>query len=316
MKLHLRMSHGSGAVPERPLTAEEEEVRVRLVGHVATLAGAIGFRHVERYDALEAAALYVERELRAAGHAPRAHPFQADGHRVRNIDVVVPGTRRPDEIIVIGAHYDSAPSGNGGPGSPGANDNASGVAALLALARRRAGRPAARTLRFVAFTNEEDPYYLGPEMGSFVYASACRARGDSIVGMLSLETMGYFSQEPRSQGYPLFFSLLYPTTANFIAFVGNVEHGALVEEVGAAFRRACDFPCLGLAVPQFLRGVEASDHSSFWRQGYPALMVTDTANFRYRQFHSPDDTADRLCYPALARVVVGLDRAVEELAGR
>jgi Zn-dependent M28 family amino/carboxypeptidase len=201
-------------------------------------------------------------------------------------------------------------------GSPGANDNGSGAAATLALARRVAGRNLPRTVRLVAFVNEEAGAFKTEAMGSLVYARQCRERNEKIVAMLSLETIGYYSTEPNSQSYPLpGLGALYPTTGNFIAFVGNFGSRALVRDVVGSFRKHARFPSEGAALPSAVPGIDWSDHWSFWQNGYPALMVTDTAPFRYPYYHLAQDTPDKLDYDRMARVVAGLRYVIEELAG-
>src|SRR5205085_7478943 len=158
-------------------------------------------------------------------------------------------------------------------GSPGANDNGSGVAALLALARRSAGKATGQTLRFVAFVNEEPPYFQTEQMGSFVYARGCKARGDQISAMLSLETIGYFSDAPHSQKYPPGISAFYPSTGNFIGFVGNFPSRALVRRAVASFREQGKIPSEGGALPSFISVVAGSDHWSFGHCGYPGFLT-------------------------------------------
>jgi Zn-dependent M28 family amino/carboxypeptidase len=209
---------------------------------------------------------------------------------------------------VIGAHYDSVF------GSPGANDNGTGVAATLALAQRFAGRKPEHTLRFVAFVNEEPPYFLSDEMGSFIYAGRCKARGDKISGMISLETIGYFSDAPHSQTYPSpGLGFFYPKVGNFIGFVSNVHSRALLHRVVGLFRKHAKIPSEGAALPAFIPGVSWSDQWSFWRQGYPGIMVTDTAPFRYPHYHSSSDTPDKLDYDRFTLVVSGIEKVIEDL---
>jgi Zn-dependent M28 family amino/carboxypeptidase len=229
----------------------------------------------------------------------------------------VGGTSRAAEIVVVGAHYDSVE------GTRGANDNGSGVAALLAAARafaQRSDRPA-RTLRFVAFANEEPPYFQGSGMGSLVYARACRARGDRVVAMVSLETIGFYTDMPDTQHYPPPLGIAYPSTGNFIGFVGNVASRALVRRAISAFRETTRFPSEGAALPEWMPGVGWSDHWSFWQAGYPAIMVTDTAPFRYPHYHDASDLPDKLSYDRMARVVDGIVvdgivRVIHALANR
>jgi Zn-dependent M28 family amino/carboxypeptidase len=235
--------------------------------------------------------------------------FEVSRVPVCNIEATLHGTSRPDEFVVLGAHYDSVPQ------CPGANDNGTGVAALLELSRRFAQRPLARTLKFVAFVNEEPPFFQTSQMGSVVYANAAKARGDRIVGMLSLETIGYYSDLPGSQRYPLPMAPMYPDIGSFIGFVSNLRSTRLLLNARRAFRERTRFPLQSAALPAAVPGVGWSDHWSFWQAGYPALMVTDTAPFRYPWYHTPGDTPDKICYEPFAEVVEGLEHVAATLAG-
>jgi Zn-dependent M28 family amino/carboxypeptidase len=281
-----------------------EELAARLRGHVDTLAGAIGERNVWRPHALAAAAHYVRGEWRALGLDVVAQGYRVEGELCENLEVTLPGGARAQEIVLVGAHYDSVQ------GSPGANDNASGVAGLIELARALRERPWARTVRLVAFVNEEQPFFYFGRMGSKVYARAARKRGDDIRVMLSLEMLGCYSDRPGSQSYPPFLKYFYPERGNFIAFVSNLRSRRALREVVAAFKAASDFPAESLASPAIVPGVSWSDQISFWREGYSAVMVTDTAFYRYPWYHSPRDTPEKLQYPQMARAVEGLARAL------
>jgi hypothetical protein len=294
-----------------PLPPGDERLRSlagELRRHVDQLATHIGERNVlRRPRALAQAADYVEGEWKKAGYKPQRQAYDVSGTRCCNLDAELRGTVRPDEIVIIGAHYDSAP------GTPGANDNATGVASLLVLAQRFAQRAPGRTLRWVSFVNEEPPYFQTEHMGSWVYARRCRERHQRVTAMLSLETMGYYSEAANSQKYPLPFSLFYPSTGNFIGFVGNTASGDLVRQVVGTFRQHEPFPSEGGALPELVPGVGFSDHWSFWQEKYPGLMVTDTAMFRYPPYHEAEDTVDKVDFDRLARVVRGLERVVETL---
>jgi Peptidase family M28 len=294
--------------PFLPLTSDELQVRDALTRHVGTLAGDIGERHVERPHALARAADYIDREFAAHGLSPQSQEYVAAGVRVRNLEAERRGSG--DGILLIGAHYDSVA------GCPGANDNGTGVAALLELSRLLTQHDAKRTIRFVAFVNEEPPFFMSDAMGSVVYARRCRARGENIAGMFSLETIGYYSDEPGSQQYPgsALFHMLHPDTGNFIGFVANIASRTLMRTAGREFRRTTQFPSEGAAAPAEIPGVGWSDHWSFWQQGYAAVMLTDTAPYRYPHYHQPTDTPDKINYAALARVVVGLGRTFSALA--
>jgi hypothetical protein len=296
--------------PLPPLGQEQIALRDALRWDVTRLGGDIGERNVFNPAKLKAAADFLEGALTAGGYRVARQSFTACGEVCHNLAAEIPGAPRPDEIVVVGAHYDSVA------GSPGANDNGSGVAALLALAREWAGRKPARTLRFVAFVNEEPPFFQTEQMGSLVYAKACRQQYERVVAMISLECIGYYSDAAGSQKYPFPVGLFYPRRGDFIGFVGNVKNRKLVRRCVATFRRSAQFPCEGGALPDWLPGIGWSDHWAFWQAGYPALMVTDTAPFRYPHYHSADDTPDKLDYDRLARVVAGLGMVVEDLANR
>src|SRR5205814_22198 len=251
-----------------PLSPDEVTLREELRADVQKLAGDIGERNMWHYTQLNAAADFIDDSFSRAGLHPRRDSYEIRGQACHNIEVETPGQPQgaavssPPQIILIGAHYDSVF------GSPGANDNGSGVAAMLALARRFAEKTTQHTLRFVAFVNEEPPYFLGGDMGSFVYASRCKARGDKISAMISLETIGYFSDAPHSQTYPSpGLGIFYPKVGNFIGFVSNVPSRALLRRVVALFRKHAKLPSEGAALPGFIPGVSWSDQWSFWRQG-------------------------------------------------
>lgn len=295
-----------GALPA--LSEEQSDLAQRLEGHVRALAGEIGERNLFRYPALIRAAEYIEASFVSAGLEPDSQTYQVQGKAVRNIEVEIPGVDA-DAGIVVGAHYDSVH------GSPGANDNATGVAAVLELTRAFQSRALCRPLRLVAFVNEEPPFCYTDAMGSVRYAERASERGEKIEAMLSLETIGYYTDVPGSQRYPFPLSLFYPDTGNFVGFVGNLKSKALVRRAVGTFRNNAGFPSEGLAAPGWIRGVGWSDHWSFWRAGYRAAMVTDTALFRYREYHTPADRPDVVHYPCFSRVVDGLVSVLMDLAG-
>lgn len=274
---------------------------------VTRLGSEIGERNLTVRPAhLEEAAQFIESELKKAGYVPERQTYKVDTQSCSNIIAEMAGKTLPGEIVVIGSHYDSAI------GSPAANDNGSGVAAMLAIARRFAGKPWDRTLRFVAFVNEEPPYFQSKTMGSVVYAQRCRERHEKIAAMLSLETIGYFTDAPNSQNYPPPFGWIYPSQGNFIGVVGNLGSRKLVENVIKGIKSR-GFPCEGAALPEFVTGVGFSDQWSFWQSDYPAVMITDTAMFRYPYYHTADDTPDKLTYEPMARLVESLLHVVQSL---
>jgi Zn-dependent M28 family amino/carboxypeptidase len=309
MIMSLRMPGRSYRGRLAVLTSDERELSDRLAAHVGYLAGTIGERNVWRLPNLEWAGRYVANAWGEAGYRTQEQIFEAAGTRVRNLEVELPGGRRAAEIVVVGAHYDTVP------GCPGANDNGSGIAAMVEIAGRLAGRSLARTIRFVAFANEEPPFFQTAEMGSLQYARRCRSRGETVVAMLSLETIGCYSDAPGSQRYPVPIGWFYPDAGNFIGFVANPASRRLLRQVVAAFRRHAAFPSEGAALPPWIPGVGWSDQWAFWQQGYPAVMVTDTAPFRYPHYHLASDTPDKLDYERTARVTAGLVQVVAEVAG-
>lgn len=304
----IRMPGKSFSGPLPLPTTQEKDWAAKLERHVSALAGEIGERNIFRPRKLAEAVEYIERAFANAGHAPKRQTFEVMQEICHNIEVEVPGATRREEIVIIGAHYDSVA------GSPGANDNGSGVASLLVLAEGWARFQTGRTLRFVAFVNEEPPNFQTDTMGSRVYARRCRERREKVVAMVSLETMGYFSDEKGSQKYPPPLGMIYPDYGNFISFVGNVSSRALVRRCIEVFRRDTPLPSEGAALPGGITGVGWSDHWSFWEEGYPAIMVTDTALFRYPYYHTSQDSPDKLDYLRLARVTVGLENVIRALA--
>ena len=290
-----------------PLTAAELLMRSELERDVEKLAGQIGQRNIWHYKNLAAAADFIESSLDKTCYKISRQSFRAQGSICCNIEAAVIGAKCPEQVVVVGAHYDSVF------GCPGANDNASAVAATLALARCFADRTPARTVRFVLFANEEPPFFQTDEMGSLIYAKSCRAKGDDIVAMLCLECIGYYTEQPGSQKYPFPFNLMYPSTGNFIGFVSNFASGKLLHTVVTSFREKCQFPSEAGAVPEMVPGVTWSDQWSFWQQGYPAIMITDTAPFRYPYYHEPEDTPDKISYDHLTRVLSGLEHVIADL---
>ncbi|NIO04213.1 MAG: M28 family peptidase [Proteobacteria bacterium] len=305
----IRMPGKSYRGPMPPLSEQERMLRDALRQDVEKLAGEIGERNLGLYRGLAAAADYLEVSFTKTGSEVHRQEYEVAGMTCANIEVEIPGSDQAGEIVIVGAHYDSVD------GSPGANDNATGVAAVLALNRLLAERKASRTLRFVAFANEEPPFFQSSHMGSLVYARHCRRRGEKVVAMLSLETIGYYSDHEGSQHYPFPFGIFYPSTGNFIGFVGNTLSRRLVRDLVASFRRHAKYPSQGGALPGFIPGIGFSDHWAFWQQGYPAAMVTDTAPFRYPYYHTASDTPEKVQYDRMARVVAGLAGVITDIIG-
>jgi Zn-dependent M28 family amino/carboxypeptidase len=289
--------------------AEIHALERRMLDHVRHLGVTIGERNLYRPHALRAAAEYIRQAWTAQGLTVSEEPFEVAGQPCANVVTELKGSDRAREIVVVGAHYDSVV------GAPGANDNGTGVALLVEMSRALAPESLSRTVRFVAFVNEEPPYFLTEAMGSRVHARRARRRGEDIVAMLSLETLGYYADAHGSQRYPPPFGALYPSRGNFLAVVGNLPSRRLVVEFLHHFMSATDFPVEAIATFESIPGVNWSDHWSFWKEGYPALMLTDTAPFRYPEYHSSRDLPDRINGPEFARAAHGIIHAVRRLAG-
>jgi hypothetical protein len=290
--------------PLAPLDAEGRGLAENLKAHVTGVASEE--HNVGRPEALERSARYIEAALAKLGYAVSRQEFETQGVKVRNLEVSRgSGTR----LVVIGAHYDSARD------AVGANDNGSGVAALIELARFLKTIEPAQGLevRLVFYVNEELPWFGTDKMGSTVHSRSLASEGKEVVAMLSLETMGWYSENFDSQRYPFPFSLFYPSKGDFIGFVANLRSRGLMHRVVGSFRRTVAFPSEGVAAPESIPGIGWSDQWAYWQFGWPALMVTDTAPFRYPHYHTLRDTPDKLSYERLARVVKGLQGVLREL---
>jgi len=305
--MFIRIPGKSHKGPLPPLTPQQMTTAAILEYHVRALAG-IGPRSLASPDALEAAASYIENTLAAMGYDYARQEFTVYKHRIRNISVEIPGDKAPDKIVIVGAHYDTVP------GTPGADDNASAVAGLLELAREFKDAKPSLTLRFIFFTNEEPPFFKTSDMGSWHAAMESKARGEDIQAMLCLESIGVYSDEPGSQAFPPPLGLFYPDTGNFIGFVSNLRSRRLLYKSIEVFRDTTAFPSEGLVAPLPITGTDWSDHWSYWQAGFKAIMITDTALFRYDFYHTSLDTPDRLDYERTARVVGGIAKITESLA--
>ncbi len=274
---------------------------------VTNISREIGVRTYQDLDRLEKTVKYISAELSGSGCQVITQPFQFGGKTYRNVIAELKGTRTPEQVLVIGAHYDTVRT------SPGADDNASGVAGLLGLARLFRNKPLGRTVRFAAFALEEPPAYRTKNMGSYHYAASLKKGREQVMGMVCLEMIGFFCDRPGSQHYPIpFMNLKFPKTGNYIAMVGNRRSKVFTMKIAGSFRKATDLPLVTLNAPAIVVGIDFSDHWSFGKFGYPAFMVTDTAFYRNPNYHSPSDLPDTLDYNRMAKVVEGLKAAAEE----
>jgi hypothetical protein len=309
----------TGRLP--PITTPQSLLARDLEAIVRELAGPLAGRNQFRPRVLARCEDFLTAQLALTGATVTRQEYSSQGQRVANLEVELPGSSRRAEIVIIGAHYDAVELKPQFGLCPAANDNGSGVASVIALAHRAAarasaGNPPQRTLRFTLWANEEPPFFWTEQMGSLVHARSCRARNENIVAMLTPETLGCYIHAEGSQRYPLqpLFEPFYPTKGNFIAFMGMFEAKDLITQSIAAFRKHAAFPSIGAGLPAIIPHVGASDHWSFWRMGYPALMITDTAPYRYNFYHTTEDVPENMNFPDFARVVAGLDHVVAKLA--
>ena len=300
----IHMPGSSYKGPFDSLSGEEADTEKKLKQHIKVLAGDIGQRNTE--ESLKKSVDYIKGAMAENGYKTIEQEFEVDKQTFKNLECTLKGSS--DEVLLVGAHYDSVT------GSLGADDNGSGVASVIEVARLCADKKFNKTIRFVFFCNEEPPYFASAEMGSYFYASRCVKNHDKIAGLLVLETLGFYTDAPNSQTYPANFTPGYPTTGNFLAFVGNQDSRQFVEKAIGAFRKECKFPSEGVAAPNWVNGVDWSDQLWFWKNGIQAVMITDTAPYRNQNYHTMQDTPDKLSYPSFSRVVVGLSKVVASLA--
>jgi Zn-dependent M28 family amino/carboxypeptidase len=284
------------------------DIQSNLRKTVITLSKDIGPRGYLQIDALQKAEQYITAELERYGYDVAYQHFEYRENTYKNIIAEIKGKETPERILVIGAHYDTVA------GTPGADDNASGIAGLLELARQMNNRPLNRTVRFVAFALEEPPVFRSKFMGSYIYAKSLNNNNENIIGMICLEMIGYFSEMRGSQLYPLpFFKWVYPDKGNFIILVSNLQSRGFVKNVASAFKKGSQLPVETISTVSIVPGIDFSDHRSFWKFGFDALMVTDTAFYRNANYHGIGDTAETLDYEKMEEVVLGLKSAIDEL---
>lgn len=277
---------------------------------VEYLAFEIGRRPAIRVDLLKKVAEHLADAFTSLGYdVTRQQVPYKKTHHLNIIARPRGSTDLPSDqpLLVVGAHYDTVSR------SPGADDNASAVAGLLETARLLADNPPP-SMRLAAFCPEEPPAYRTKGMGSYVYAESLRKAGIKLQGMICLEMIGYFTDAPGSQSYPLpLMNAIYPKEGNFIAIVGNILSARWTRRLKKAFMAGTDIPVAALNAPSLIVGIDFSDHWSFNRCGYPAAMITDTAFYRTPHYHQPSDLPDTLDYKRMAQVVDGVTTAIRLL---
>ncbi len=290
-----------------PRQGAAEVVPSRLEAHVRYLVEDCAPRHWQGREGLAKAGAYIEKGFRDAGGRISEQVFEVRGKPYRN--VIASFGPQSGPRVIVGAHYDACEP------LPGADDNASGVAGLLELARLLGAHPPVMRVELVAYTLEEPPFFRTQDMGSARHAQAVKARGEAVRAMIALEMIGRFSDAPQSQAYPsALISPLYPDRGNFIAVVGRLNDIGLTRSVKRTLRGATSLPVVSINAPRWIPGLDFSDHHPYWDAGFPAVMVTDTAFYRNTDYHTAQDTPERLDYPRMAQVVQGVHAAVERLA--
>ncbi len=297
-------------VPRSLATPADTALAAALRRDVEMLALSIGPRGYHAPKQYTLAEQFLTKVLTECGYIVTRHAVRSvDNTIANNLIVELPGTTHPERIIVVGAHYDSIER------CPAANDNASGVAGVLAVARAFVAKPCRTTVRFVLFANEEPPHFNMNAMGSQAYARLCRERNDDIRGMICLETIGCYSNEPNSQTWPVdLLKSVLGTTGDFICLIGNAASRDFIKQCSEAFERANTFSQIAAAAPDSIDMINWSDHRGFNEVGYQAFMVTDTAPLRYQHYHAATDTPEKLDYDSMARVMQGIIATTREVA--
>lgn len=278
----------------------------RLEGHVRMLSEEFHPRNYRELENLRRTADYIADVMEGKGAVVSRQHFEVEGQPYQNVSGVFGGGK--GRKLVVGAHYDTYDL------SPGADDNASGVAGLLELARLLGEQPPEREIELVAYALEEPPFFATRHMGSHHHATSLMEHGEEIDGMIALEMIGYFSDEPGSQTFPLAaLGWIYPRRGNFIGVVGRWGQARFTRNVKAGMKGTTDLPVYSITAPRFLQGIDFSDHRSYWQYGMNSVMITDTAFFRNPWYHSLGDTADTLDYERMAHVVTAVFAALHTL---
>jgi Zn-dependent M28 family amino/carboxypeptidase len=289
-----------------------EAIKKELISDVAFMQG-LGPRNSENqiaYEQLRKCKEWIIQKWQSQGYSVRCYEFSIGGREYYNLEIEIPGTTAPSEIIIISGQYDTLPD------SPGANNNGSGMAVLFQLSKLLRNYHPKRTLRLIAFVNEEDPFFGTEMMGSYIYAKRAFEQKEDIKVMLSLDAIGIYKDSAGTQRLPFPFSLFYPDRGNFLAFIGNLTSRTYVKEVTAGFKKGSSFPIEAGVAPEWVEGVTWSDHSSFWKFGYPGMQITDTGAYRSASHTTKEDTMEKINFDALSRITVGMYSAIVDLTGK
>ncbi|MCU0849160.1 MAG: M28 family peptidase [Spirochaetes bacterium] len=277
---------------------ERKAIQKNSLEIVRHLSHDLGERTIRRHENLEAARTFIKNYFSEFGHEPSEQTYAIKGTEVANIITEIRGFSRPDEIIVVGAHYDTVED------TPGADDNATAVAALLELYRLSSGHEFKKTVRFVAFTLEEPPFFSTEDMGSMRYACGCKKKNENIELMICLEMMGYGSKKHK-QDFPMYeMKDKYPSGGDYLGVFSLPSLSEYVYLWKKIYNTHAKKKIFEIIAPASIRGMDLSDHSSFIRQGYPAIMLSDTGYYRNKNYHCPEDTYDTINYTFLTENIM------------
>ena len=300
-----RTSSTTGKPPE----PHRPELTHNLYRHVEVLSREIGSRSLQEYGKMKQAQTYIETFLREAGIFYEIQDYKVNGKSYGNVVVTLPGKKNPPQTIVVGAHYDTIPN------TPGADDNASAVSLLLEMCRSLRDYAPDNTIKLVFFTLEEPPVFDTRNMGSYVFAKDAKKRNEDIKLMICLEMIGYYNNREKGQEFPLpLMNLFYPTTPDFVLVIGDIASKSLTVLTGDKIRQASGLQVKTLTVPRFFPGIKLSDHSSFWKNGYRAIMITDTGFYRNPNYHNSKDTIDTLDFDKITALYEGMVKTVKDLS--
>jgi Zn-dependent M28 family amino/carboxypeptidase len=289
------------------MTGNLNTIENQLRDDVSYLSENLGPRNPVHYESLLKAEDWIVERWQLQGYDVKRHTFPVEDKDCSNLEIEIPGKSQPDEIVIISAQYDTWPD------SPGANNNAGGMAVLLKLSEMLREYQPDRTLRLVAFVTQEPPYDNTESMGSLRYARRSKERGENIRVMMSMDAIGIYRDEPGSQNIPFPFSLFYPDRGNFLAFIADLKSRPYVIEATRGFKKGSSFLIKAASVPSWVKGAAWSDHGSFWQQGYAGIQITDTGAFRALSHTTSEDTIEKIDFSALARITIGMYSSIVEL---
>lgn len=292
--------------PNITIAPKDGQLATRLKHHVYKLSKEIGDRNVFNYSRLEQTAEYITNQLKSYGYDVQFQEYFINHKKTKNIIITKTGEKFAREIIIVGAHYDSC-------FNPGADDNASGVAGLLELSRLLKDKTTDRTVKFIFFVNEEPPFFKTESMGSRVYAREAKKSGEDIKAVIVFDLIGFYSNRIFSQRYLPITGMFFPNKGNFISVISNFKYRHLTSTIVKYFKKSSKFPIESVAL-DFIPAKDFSDHWSFWKEGYPGVMISDTAFLRHKNYHQNTDTWDKLNYEYMACVIEGFSSVITDLS--